>query len=162
MDAFATWLRATDVSSAIRALPWFWPLLEILHFVGMSMLMGAIGLLDFRLVGFFKRVPIGALRRMLPWGIAGFVLNLVTGLLFVIGAPDQYVHNPAFYGKLVFLAAAGANALAFETRWGDRVMAMGAIAETPRALKVAGVVSIVSWLMVIYWGRMLPFIGNAF
>ncbi|MGE0447749.1 MAG: hypothetical protein AB7P99_21170 [Vicinamibacterales bacterium] len=162
MDAIALWLRGTDLSEAIRVLPWFWPFLEIVHFVGMCLLLGAIGLLDLRLVGFFRRIPVSALRRLLPWGIAGFALNFVSGVLFFLGAPDQYIHNLAFYGKLLFLVAAGVNALVFETTWGERVTAMGVIVETPRPLKVAGVVSIVSWLMVVYWGRMLPFIGNAF
>lgn len=162
MDAFALWLRGTEVSIWIRDWPWLWPLLETLHFVGMSMLIGVIGLLDVRLLGLLKNVPVGGLRRLLPWGIAGFVINLVTGVMFIVGAPDQYIKNPAFYLKVVFLLLAGANALLFEIRWGATVAAMGAIERTPSALKVAGAVSLVSWFMVLYWGRMLPFIGNAF
>ena len=32
----------------------------------------------------------GALRALVPWGIAGFVINLITGALFFVGAPEQY------------------------------------------------------------------------
>lgn len=162
MTEFITWLRATGVSEWVRTDPWIWPTLETLHFVGMSLLMGVIGTLDARLLGFLKRVPMAALRQMLPWGIAGFVVNLVTGVLFFVGAPDQYVRNPAFYAKMLFLVMAGLNAMAFETRWGSRVMEMGDFEAPPTSFKVAGALSVFSWFMVLYWGRMLPFIGNAF
>lgn len=162
MTEFVTWLRATGVSEWVRTDPWTWPALETLHFVGMSLLMGVIGTLDARLLGFLKRVPVAALRQLLPWGIAGFIINLVTGVLFFVGAPDQYVSNPAFYAKMLFLVMAGLNAMAFETRWGSRVMEMGDFAAPPTAFKVAGTLSVFSWFMVLYWGRMLPFIGNAF
>jgi hypothetical protein len=162
VNEFVASMRATGLSEWVRSDPWVWPGLEIVHFVGMCLLMGIIGLLDFRLLGFLRRVPVAALRQLLPWGIAGFVLNLVSGLLFFVGAPDQYIFNPAFYAKMLFLVMAGLNALAFETRWGSRVMDMERFETPPTSFKVAGALSIFSWFMVLYWGRMLPFIGNAF
>jgi hypothetical protein len=155
-------IKATWLSGAIKAYPWVWPACETLHFVGLSLLLGIVGLLDLRLMGFMKRVPISALRSLLPYGIAGFVINLITGLAFFIGAPDQYISNIAFYYKLLFLAVAGGNALFFETRQGRRVSEIDASGATPAAFRIAGVISIVSWFMVLYWGRMLPFVGNAF
>jgi hypothetical protein len=159
---YIVWIRATGISEWVRGLPWVWPMLETLHFVGMCLLLGVIGLLDFRLLGFMRSLEMGALRRLLPWGIVGFAINLVTGALFVIGAPDQYVRNPAFYGKLLFLIIAGLNAAYFETHAGRQALAMGKVENTPIGFKVAGAVSLFSWFMVLYWGRMLPFIGNAF
>jgi len=162
MGDFVTWMRATGVSEWVRSDPMTWPIMEMLHFIGMSLLLGVIGTLDFRLLGFMKGIPMAALRKLMPWGIAGFVINMVTGVLFFVGAPDQYLKNPAFYVKILFLLIAGLNALIFETRWGSRVLELGPLDRTPTAFKVAGVVSIFSWFMVLYWGRMLPFIGNAF
>jgi hypothetical protein len=162
MGEFVTWMRATGISEWVRSDPLTWPIMEMLHFIGMSLLLGVIGTLDFRLMGFMRGIPMAALRRLMPWGIAGFVINLVTGVLFFVGAPDQYLKNPAFYVKLLFVLVAGLNALVFETRWGDRILELGEQDRTPLSFKVAGVVSIFSWFMVLYWGRMLPFIGNAF
>jgi hypothetical protein len=155
-------LKATSLSVAIRQNPWVWPISEMLHFAGLSLLLGAIGLLDLRLIGFMRRIPVSALRGLLPYGLLGFVLNLVTGAIFFIGAPDQYIRNEAFYYKLGFIVLAGANALFFETTQGHRLLEIEATGRTPAAFRIAGVVSIVSWFMVLYWGRMLPFIGNAF
>jgi PhzF family phenazine biosynthesis protein len=64
-------------------------------------------------------------------------------------------------GSTFALAHAGVNMLLFETTHRSRLDAMGT-GDTPPSFKVIGGVSLVSWLMVIYWGRMLPFIGNAF
>lgn len=162
LNDFAAWLHATAPSAWVRNWPWTWPICETLHFIGLSMLIGVVGLLDMRLLGFMKRVPLQALRPMLRYGIAGFVINLITGIVFFVGAPEQYVANVAFWMKMLFLTISGVNALAFETSQGHRALAIGGDEEMPLPFKIAGGVSICSWFMVLYWGRMLPFIGNAF
>jgi len=156
------WLKATRISEATRYYPWIWPICETLHFIGLSLLVGVIGLLDVRLLGLFTRIPIAALRKLLPYGLLGFVINLITGAIFVVGAPDQYVYNVAFYYKLLFLFVAGANALLFELVHGRRLATLRLGDRTPTPFKFAGAVSLFSWFMVLYWGRMLPFIGDAF
>jgi len=162
LDAFVTWLRATQVSEFIRDKPWLWPACEIAHFVGLSLLVGVIGFFDLRLLGAFRRVPLYAAWSLVPWGKLGFAIAAATGVTFFVGAPDQYVNNVAFYAKLVFLLIAGVNAAAFEIIYGARIKTSAAIDATPVAYRAIAVVSIVSWFFVIYWGRMLPFVGNAF
>jgi len=157
-----TTLKATTVSHWMIQLTWMWPLCETLHFIGLALLIGVVGLLDLRLLGFVRRLPVKAVHSLIPWGIAGFLINLVTGVLFFVGAPDQYITNVAWWYKIGFLVVAGLNVLYFETTQTGRAMLIGAGEDTPRTLKVIGAVSIVSWFMVLYWGRMLPFIGNAF
>jgi len=162
LDGFAFWLRATPISEAIRVLPWLWPLCEILHFVGLCLLVGVVGFFDLRLLGLFRQVPISAAWSLVPWGKAGFGLAALTGVTFFVGAPDQYVNNVAFYFKVVFLIIAGANAVFFEWAYAAKVTRNDIATVAPRTLKTIAVVSIVSWFFVIYWGRMLPFVGNAF
>ncbi len=89
---------------------WAWPIVESLHFIGLCMLVGAIGAFDLRLLGVARRVPIEAVHRLVPWGILGFVLNVTTGTMFVLTEPDQYIYNPAFHLKLTFILVAGINA----------------------------------------------------
>ena len=88
--------------------------------------------------------------------------NVVTGTLFFVGAPGQYVDNTAWYGKLLFLLVAFINVVVFETRQGARMLTLADGERTPTSFKVAGAVSLGSWFLVLYFGRMLPFIGNAF
>jgi hypothetical protein len=162
LESFAVWLRSTSLSESIRVLPWLWPVCEITHFIGLSLLVGVVGFFDLRLLGLFGRVPLGAAWSLMPWGKAGFGLAALTGITFFIGAPDQYILNVAFYGKLAFLVIAGVNALCFETIYGPVVATSEAVGPTSPAFKAIGAISILSWFLVIYWGRMLPFVGNAF
>jgi hypothetical protein len=162
LELFAAWLRGTPISQAVRMSTWLWPLCEILHFFGLSLLIGIAGFFDLRLLGFMKRVPISAAWTLMPWAKAGFGLAALTGVTFFVGAPEQYVHNPAFYGKVFFLFVANFNAVYFEAIYRRQVEAKELDAGGPGVLKLIAVVSIVSWFFVIYWGRMLPFIGNAF
>ena len=163
LTTFAYWLRSTPVSEAIRIQPWLWPVSEIVHFVGLSVLIGTAGFFDLRLLGFLKdRVSLHSAHDLLSWAKVGFGLCAVTGAIFLLGAPDQYANNIAFYGKVVFLIIALANAQFFETAYGARIAEVPLGAEAPGVFKFIAIMSLVSWAMVMYWGRMLPFIGNAF
>jgi hypothetical protein len=162
MDAVAAWLKGTALSNAIVTHIWVWPLCESLHFIGLALVIGIVGFLDLRLMGFMKRVPLGAIRDLMPLAILGFTVNFVTGALFFIGTPEQYVHNVAWWAKVSFLIVAGVNAAAFEAIMGPAMARLADGADTPLGAKVIGAVSLVSWLGVLYWGRMLPFIGNSF
>jgi hypothetical protein len=162
MNGFVAWLASTPVSRTIVHYPWIWPLCEILHFIGLTLVIGIAGFFDLRLIGFMKRVPVAAARELMPLAIGGFAINLVTGATFFIGKPDQYVDNIAWWAKVFCLVLAGLNAMFFETTVGARTMTLGAGDDTPRSAKIVGVVSLASWLGVLYWGRMLPYVGNAF
>jgi hypothetical protein len=161
-EAIVDWLKATSLSQFISMSPILWPVMEMLHFIGLALLIGGAGLIDLRLMGFMKSVPVSAVMQVRKWAVLGIVINVVTGTLFFIGAPGQYIDNSAWYYKLLFLAVAILNIVIFETRQGKRMLALAAGQDTPASFKIAGAVSMGSWLMVLYFGRMLPFIGNAF
>ena len=161
-EDLVVWLKSTAVSHAMSTSPVLWPICEMLHFVGLALLIGAAGLIDLRLMGFFKSVPVAALMQLRKWAALGLFINVVTGILFFVGAPGQYINNPAWYAKLAFLFVAMINVVVFETRQGRRMLTLTADEHTPASFKVAGAVSIGSWFLVLYFGRMLPFLGNAF
>ena len=109
-------------------------------------------------------LPEGGADAVLHLARKHLLINLVTGLLFVTGAPQQYLHNAAWWWKVAFIAVAALNIAVFELRPGTRalVAAVGPGQDTPLRLKLAGGVSLGSWFAVLYFGRMLPFIGDAF
>ena len=164
LQAISDWLHATSLSWAMSGgIPWLWPFCETLHFVGLALLMGIVGLLDLRMLGLAKGLPIGPLQRLIPWGILGFMINLVTGVLFFIGNPYQYIHNIAFAMKMVFIGLAGVNVILFYlTGLYRRVDPVAAGQDVPFTAKIVAAVSLFLWVGVMFWGRMLPFIGNAF
>jgi uncharacterized membrane protein len=139
--------------------PWAWPAAESIHFLGMSLSLGVLLAVNLRILGVMPQVPFAAVHRLLPWGLLGFGLNLITGMLFVVAQPGQYVESTPFFWKIVFLLIAGANFLyltVFKRAWADDRP------HFPLADKAMAIGSIVAWLGVLYAGRMLPFLGNAF
>ena len=159
---FAQWLHATAASNWINSSTWVWPLCESLHFMGLSLLIGITGFFDLRLMGFFRRVSVEAARSLMPFALVGFAVNVATGLVFLVGLPEQYFNNRVWWFKVGFLLLAGLNAGFYETRLSAKVLALDPHGDTPRATKLVGFVSLVSWFAVLYCGRMLAFIGDAF
>ena len=126
--------------------------------------MGVTLLLDLRMLGLMKSVPFAALHRLLPWGVLGFFVNTLTGMLFFAASPGQYVMTAAnaelFLLKMVFIVIAGLNALYFTVL--DEAWLIRAGEDAPPRTKLIAASAIVLWLGVIYCGSMLPFIGGAF
>jgi hypothetical protein len=160
MDGSLEWLSTSAFARAMRDIVWLWPALESIHFIGLALVIGAAGYLDLRLMGFMRGVPVRAVKAFIPWAMAGFAMNLVSGVLFFIMAPEMYAFSFAFWSKIAFILIAGGNAMAFETFLGQRVLALGPNEDTPMPMKIVGAVSLFSWFAVLYIGRMLPYIGT--
>ena len=138
---------------------WAMPAGETLHFLGMSLSFGVLLAVNLRILGVMRQVPWRQVHRLLPWGMLGFGVNLITGMLFFVGQPGQYVDSPPFFWKVVFLMIAGGNFLyltVFSGAWAREGWGAGL------ADKAMAVVSLASWVAILYAGRMLPFLGNAF
>ena len=150
-------LRDTSVGEFMRTTTWAWAFCESLHFFGMSLLVGIVGLFDLRLIGFARGVPLAGFHRLIPLGVAGFAINAATGFCFLSGFPDQYLFNAAFRWKVTFLTIAGLNVLLFYTATFRRLLALGAGDAPPLAARVAGAVSLCSWIGVMAAGRLLTF-----
>jgi len=152
---------ARVIGDAMANLKWGWPASETVHFIGLSLLFGVVLLVNLRMLGFMKSIPYSTLHRLLPWGVLGFGINVVTGMLFFIGAPpDFYMPNTVFLWKLALILVAGANALyftVFEQAW-----TVGEGDTPPMAARVAAASGILMWVGVIFCGQMLPFFGHSF
>ena len=156
---FAAWLHHTSISVAFQnQVVWLWPACQVLHFIGLALLFGAVGMFDLRLMGLMKRVPIAAVREFLPWGLLGFGINLTTGIFFLISQPAQYFGNPTWW--VTFLGLAGLNALVYQTVFDRRAAGLAPGQDTPISFKIIGALSLVSWTGVLWAGRMLAFIGG--
>jgi hypothetical protein len=145
---------------------WAWPAAETVHFLGLSLSLAVLLAINLRLLGFLSRIPFADLHRLLPWGMLGFGANLITGMFFFVGQPAQYTLSEPFYWKVVCLVIAGANFL-YLTVFGKAWHVEGAGAGTARfepnvADKAMAILSLASWLGVLFAGRMLPFLGKAF
>lgn len=155
-------IRGTALHDVVSRSAWMWAVLESLHFIGLSLLMGTIGMFDLRLLGFAKRIPIVALHRLIPLGIAGFALNAATGVLFLSGFPDQYIFNAAFRVKVALILIAGVNVLLFYRRIFSRLSDLRPGDQPPLATRIVGGVSLTCWIGVMAAGRLLTFFRPPF
>jgi hypothetical protein len=154
------WIHAASVQSLVTDNTWIWPSLEALHFIGLWLLFGVVLLVNLRMLGMMKAVPFSALHRLLPWAVLGLGINVLTGMMWIIATPEQYMTNVSFFWKIGFLLLAGLNLLyvtAFDEPW-----QVGANEDASLGNKAIAFSAIASWVCVMYFGRMLPFLGNAF
>jgi hypothetical protein len=162
MEAFGLWLDTFEGWRLINDIDWAWPVAEMIHFMGMALLLGSIGLLDLRMLGFAKGLPIGKLEALVPLGIAGFAGNFLTGAMFVFcnpaGGAVAYTTNLAFQIKLILILIAGINAIAFYfTGIARQTDALGPYDDAPTNAKIVAIVSLVAWIFVIIFGRLIMY-----
>jgi hypothetical protein len=162
LRALAAAIESTALSEFMRQSRWAWPICESLHFMGMALLIGTVGVFDLRLLGVAKGIPIPALHRLIPIGIAGFGLNVLTGICFISGAPLQYLFNDAFTVKVTLILASGVNVAFFYGRTFSHLQRLPAGAPSPFGARVAGAVSLVAWIGVMSAGRLLTFFRPPF
>jgi hypothetical protein len=161
--AWEVWVRGTALHEFVQGHYWAWPALETLHYIGLSLLLGTVGLFDLRVLGMAKAIPPAALHRLIPFGIAGYAVNLLTGIAFFSAFPEQYFYNPSFWWKGAFMAVAAMNVAAFYlSRAFAEVKTLGPNADAaPRAKLIAGV-SLGAWTGVLVCGRLLTFFRPPF
>jgi hypothetical protein len=136
---------------------WVWPLLETFHFIGLILLLGTVGVLDLRIMGFLKQMPVGPLHRLLPWGLAGLAINVVTGFMFFVGMPFFYVFNEIFQAKIITIMLAGGNLLLFHcTGAFKKWERLGPGEDAPSFAKLVALTSILLWAIVVVIGRYIP------
>ena len=161
LDPLRVWLLSTSLSSFMKNSTWAWPISESLHFVGLSLLIGTIGILDLRMLGLAKRLPLAAVHDLVPWGIAGYALNVMTGVCFFTGEPGEYIENVAFQLKMSFMLLAGINVLVFYSTVFRQVEALRPGEDAPLAAKIIVGASLFLWVAVMCCGRMLTFFRPA-
>jgi hypothetical protein len=162
MDAVIDWLLDTRLSWFVTEYRWVWPISETLHFCGLTVLAGTVGLFDLRLLGLAKGVAPATLHRLLPWGLAGFGVSVVTGIMFISGAPGQYFYNDAFKLKVVLLVLLGTNAALFYWLEFSRVRELGPNDDAPPAAKGIAATSLLLLVAVMCAGRMITFFRPPF
>ncbi len=161
MTSFFIALQGSWLGSLITLWPWAWPIAETIHFFGMAILFGAIVITDLRLIGCFKAISFKATHALIIMAIIGFVLNLITGVLFFANNPLNYLNGLAFQLKLVFLVIAGLNALWFTVKMQPVWNSWDQHGDAPRTAQISGYISLISWTLIAAFGRLIPYLGGA-
>lgn len=153
-DAIAGWAVDMGINSMMNT-AWGWPLAEIIHFLGICLLIGSVGMFDLRMIGLVRGVSMAGLHRLVPFGVLGFLMSVVSGISFVATTPGQYIYNPAWQTKMVLIAIAGFNMVLFYLTMSRTVNRLAPDASPPLAARIFAGVSLFSWLGVIACGRVV-------
>jgi hypothetical protein len=145
MHPLLDWIRLSHLGMFLRESSWALPALQSLHFIGMTLLIGVVGAVDLRLLGMAPDIPPRALRRFVPLALAGFAINLISGMLLFAHDPYAYAFNGSFRLKLLLIVAAGLNAVWLRVRGESRYV------------KPIAAASLLLWFGVIAAGRFIAF-----
>ncbi|HEY6257325.1 MAG TPA: hypothetical protein VIY51_16200 [Xanthobacteraceae bacterium] len=157
-------IRSTALHHFIQVYEyWLWPLLQSLHYLGASLVLGTVGLFDLRVLGIAKGIAPGTIHRLIPWGIGGYLSNMLLGVVFFFGHPDQYFYNDAFRLKMTLMMVAGINvAVFYGTGAFAEVSKLPPGADASLRVKVITGISLGVWVGVLICGRMITFFRPPF
>ncbi len=151
-------IEASGLGQAMRQSLWLYPIVEIVHILGLALLFGSIVVLDLRLLGLGKGLSAKRLAgHVLPWTAASFLLIVPSGLAMFVAHASDFIGNPVFVLKMGLILAAGINAAVFHTGAFRRNAGWDLDAPTPGAAKLAGGLSLLFWICAIACGRLLAY-----
>jgi hypothetical protein len=156
--AMMTWLEHRPFAIAIAESTWLFPIVETLHVLALTVVVGSVAMMDLRLlgVGAKDRAASEVIASSLPWAWTAFTVAFIAGsLMFSSKAATYYVNLP-FRIKMICLALAATNMLVFHF-FTARGMAAWDRGTPPRAARVAAACSLTLWIVIVATGRWIGF-----
>jgi hypothetical protein len=155
-------LEGSGLGQAMRQWLWLYPSVETMHIVGIGLLFGSIAVLDLRLLGFSRGIPVKKLAaHVLPWTIGSFALIVPSGLLMFTAHATEFIDSEVFILKMLLILAGFVNAGVFHTTvfrsadvWDSEEMRK---LPPPPSVRAAAAISLVLWIAVIACGRLLAY-----
>jgi len=151
-------IESTALGLAMRKSIWLYPAVETVHIIGLALLVGSIAVLDLRLMGLSRSLPVRKLaRHTLPWTIGSFALILPSGLMMFAAHATDFIASPVFALKMGLIFAAIINAAVFHTSVFRSAAAWDVDVMPPAAARASAALSLLLWLTVIACGRLLAY-----
>ncbi len=152
-------IEATWIATQVREDLWLFPVLVSIHILGLTLSVGMLLWFDLRLLGVGLRncSVSGLYRRLMPFMLPAFFVMVVSGSLLFAGFATLAYDNLFFRIKLCGLIVAGINAVLFHLLTERRLAQWDDARVLPLAARAAGLVSIISWTVVILAGRMISY-----
>jgi hypothetical protein len=138
---------------------WTYGVVNLIHILGVATLFGSVLVLDLRLMGAWRKIPLPAITQpTLPIATAGFVVAASSGACLLATKATEYVGNPFLYIKFPAIALGILNvaALNFSPAWRERNLRELSSREQLQ-LQIAGGMSLACWLTAITAGRMIGY-----
>jgi len=136
--------------SWVTASPWVYPSLEVVHILGIALLLGSLVVFELRVWGLGLALDPKALARLaLPVAVGGFGLAAASGAVMFFSQVDEMLGNRAFQIKMALLLAAGGNAVAFHWR--------GGLAAEDATARLQTALSLGLWIAIAVCGRWIAY-----
>ena len=152
-------IRNSPLGDYIAESPWAFPTFETFHVFAVVTVFGTIAVMDMRMIGLASTGrPITAVSNdtlRITW--IAFVVAAITGVLLFTSKADYYMVNPWFISKMCLIAIAGINMAVFHSTVWKKVSEFDTARIIPSKVKLAGIISLTLWIIVIICGRMIGF-----
>jgi hypothetical protein len=136
---------------ALGAHPWAYPMLEVVHVIGIGLLIGNLLLLEVRLWGLGAALPVRSLARLcLPLAVVGFLMAAASGLTMFATQAEELLANRAFTVKMLLLMLAAGNAAWFHGR--------GSLDRPDGTARGLMLLSTLIWILVVTCGRWIAYL----
>lgn len=155
--AFLEWLQTTRLALFVAETLWAYPLFETLHTIGMTLLVGSLGLVNLRVLGFKHELPVVGTLDFLPLAWLGFTLNLISGLALFSSDAVYFWSSITFRVKLALILLGGINAFVLGQSVFRQARAGHAVAARP-AVQLVAASSLLFWLGAIAAGRLIAYL----
>lgn len=160
MADLLAWLEGSALGLAMRdAGSWSYGIVNLIHILGIGSLFGAVLILDLRLLGAWRSIPLASIARpTAPIAATGFVIAAMSGLCLIATNATEYVGNPFLLIKFPAIAVGFVNAAVVRqlASWKARESREPTPREQ-RQLSIFGGVSLMSWLTAIAAGRLIGY-----
>jgi hypothetical protein len=153
---FCQWLEATTIGSGIRDSSWLFPVIESIHILGITILVGSTGLFDLRVLGrgFLRSQPVSKVwQQVMPWVWGSFSVMFATGVLMFSSEATRCYQSWFFRLKLGLLLLAGLNAFIFQFGTYRHIADWDEATVAPAAARVTAWISLLLWVFIVFAGR---------
>jgi hypothetical protein len=145
------WLNGLDVSQAINQSLWAFAVIQAFHLLALAVLVGAVLIVDLRLLGGLSHQPLAQLARdARPWLIGAIVAMVFTGLPQLMSNAMRVYYSDWFWIKMTLFAIA----LVFTFTLRHKVTQLDE-ARIGAKGKIVGLVSITLWIAIAINGRLI-------
>ncbi len=159
LDTLLRAIEATAIATELREGESWFPWIEAIHVLAITLVVGSISIVDLRLLGWtsLDRAVGRVTATVLPCTWTAFAVAAISGALLFSSNAMTYAHNSWFLAKFVFLGLAGVNMLIFQFGVNGSVDNWGSAATPPGAARIAGALSLLFWIGVVTCGRWVGF-----
>jgi hypothetical protein len=157
---FAAWLEGSALGHAMRdSGVWTYGLVNLAHILGIALLFGSIAVLDLRLIGLWRQIPLAALSKpIVPMAATGFLLASITGLGLLATKTTDYLGNPFLYAKFPIIGLALVNVLLLHRSAAWKAHRSRDLSDGEKSqLARMGGASLVFWVAAVSAGRMIGY-----